>query len=429
MGKHSRQNTKVAVSAEEIRNRNLHLITIFAVVLLVCGSFVLGFGLRGNSTVISALGLSSLVSSDSSSTTVTDETYASLAERLNEVIELLSEESLDSYDLDTATQAVLDALADTTEDAYLCYYTADRYATLLAETSEKYSGIGVLFSEYNGCAYVVDVFEGSEAEAAGVEEGDFVVAIDGDRSFDWTVTEVVAALAAKTGEEVVITWQRASSLDDTSGEEYTTTLTCSDYTEENVSIALYEGTVGYIQLKQITSNAADLVAEAIAQLTAAGATSFILDLRDNPGGYLTQAVDIASLFVKSGIIVRIETKQASETTKNATGVSTTEGTDAPLVVLVNENTASAAEVIAAALQDNNRATIVGTTTMGKGSVQVTRELSFGGALRYTAAYYKTPNGNDIDGVGIVPDIEVSLSASEDNQLLLAIETALNLSES
>ena len=427
MGKHTRQNGKVAVSAEEMRSRNLRLIGLFAGVLLICGAFVLGFGLRGNATVISALGLSSLNGSDTTTVAASDSTYASLAARLNEVINLLSEESLDSYDLDTATQAVLDAFADTTEDAYLCYYTADRYATLLADTSSKYSGIGVLFSEYNGRAYVVDVFEGSEAEAAGVEEGDFVVAIDGDRSFDWTAAEVVAAISSKSGEDIVITWQRASSLDDTSGEEYTTTLTCSDYTEENVSIALYEGTVGYIQLKQITSNAADLVAEAIAQLTAAGATSFILDLRDNPGGYLTQAVDIASLFVKSGTIVRIETKSA-ETTKNATGISTTEGTDAPLVVLVNENTAAAAEVIAAALQDNSRATIVGTTTMGKGSVQVTRELSFGGALRYTAAYYLTPNGNDIDGVGIVPDIEVSLSASEDNQLLLAIETALNLSE-
>ena len=422
---------KVAASAEETRRRNLRLVGVFAIILAICAAFVLGFTIRGSDSALKVLGLTTLV--EDSTTVVTtsssdeEDSIEALSSRIAEVVEILGEESLDSYDLETMTEIVLEALADAADDPYLTYYNAERYAALMQETSSEYGSIGVLFSEYNGKAYVVDVFEGSAAQLAGVEEGDFVVAIDGDDSYDWTASEVTSALTRSAGEEVTITWRRASSLDDEGGEEYTTTLVCSDYSEANVSTALYEDTVGYIQLKQITSNAADLVSQAIEELEDEGATCFILDLRDNPGGYLTQAVDVASLFVKSGTIVRIETTQ-SETTKNATGVSTTEGTDAVLVVLVNENTASSAEVIAAALQDNQRATIVGTTTMGKGSVQVTRELSFGGALRYTAAYYKTPNGADIDGVGVVPDVQVSLSDDSDNQLELAISIALSLSE-
>ena len=422
---------RTKVPEHETRTINLRLIRLFLAILVLFAVFLLGFAARGSAALLNAVGLSSLVTdSSTATTTAADDDYSALAERINEVIGVLSEDSLDSYDLDTATTSVLDAFASTTEDEYLCYYDSERYAALLQETSESYGGIGVLFAEYNGKAYAVDVFEGSEAQAAGVEEGDFVVAIDGDDSFEWTSAEVIAALTRSTGEDVVITWRHASTLDDETGDEFTTTLSCVEYTEPNVSIALYEDTVGYIQLKQITQNSASLVEEAIAELAAQGATSYILDVRDNPGGYLTQAVDIASLFVSSGTIVRIETKQASETTKNATGASTTSGTDAPLVVLVNESTASAAEVLCAALQDNERATLVGSTTMGKGSVQVTRELSFGGALRYTAAYYKTPNGNDIDGVGVVPDLEVRLSSSSDsdNQLELAIETALDLAE-
>ncbi len=183
------------------------------------------------------------------------------------------------------------------------------------------------------------------------------------------------------------------------------------------------GSVGYIQLKQVTQNASSLVSSAISDLESQGALSFVLDIRDNPGGFLTQSVDVASLFVKSGTVVKIQTKEAEETTKNANG---TIATDKPLVVLVNGNTAASAEVLAAALKDNQRATLVGSTTLGKGSVQVTRDLSFGGALRYTAAYYKSPLGHNIDQVGVVPDIAVGLSEGVDNQKALAIETAQSL---
>ena len=159
---------------------------------------------------------------------------------------------------------------------------------------------------------------------------------------------------------------------------------------------------------------------AVESLEAQGAQSYVLDIRDVPGGYLSQAVEIANLFVRNGIIVQIETN-GGISTRQASGEVVT---DKPLVVLVNGNTTAAAEVLASALQDNQRATLVGQTTMGKGSVQVVRELSFGGALRYTAAYYLSPQGRAIDGLGVAPDIIVDRNeGASDNQLSLAIETA------
>lgn len=415
--------SNLAASARFARARSIRLAKFFASVLLVAAAFVGGFVVRGDSALLDALGMSQFTGNDEVQTKTSQTLqYNSLSARVGEVETVINGDSLDSYNLDTATSKVLDAFALSTQDAYLRYYDASRYASLNQDASATGGGVGVLFSEYNGSAYAVDVFEGSPAQTADVRTNDVVVAIDGDRSHQWTATEVASALKRDEGEQVVITWRRAATLDDTKGTEFTTTLTCTNATVKNVTTELSD-TVGYIKLKQITQNSADLVRQAISDLDAQGAQSFVLDLRDNPGGYLTQAVDISSLFVKSGIIVRIQTKSADETTKNATG---TVATEKPLVVLVNGNTSSSAEVIAAALQDNQRATIIGAKTMGKGSVQVTHDLTFGGALRYTAAYYKSPLGHDIDGLGINPDIAITAVGDDDNQKSFALETAASL---
>lgn len=406
--------------------RNARIMGIMIACICVCLSFVAGFLVRGDETLLSNLGFSALVTNaeDGSASSVSSSVYDSVSARLAETEELLKTESLDTYDLDSATTGVLEAFVDATHDEYLRYYDSDRYAAYVQENSGKYAGIGVLFSEYKGSAYVVDVFPDSVAESAGVEEGDFIVAVDGDRSQDWSLTETVNAVSRDQDESIVITWRRPASLEATGGDEFTTTLVCSEYNEPNVTSEIHDN-VGYISLKQLTQNSADLTKKAIISLSSQGAMAFVLDIRDNPGGYLTQSVDIASLFVKSGVIVGIETKEEHDTTKTVSGTTLT---DKPLVILINGNTAAAAEVLAAALKDNERATLVGHTTLGKGSVQVVRPLSFGGALRYTAAYYKSPLGHDINEVGVTPNIQVDMndSAEEDNQKNLAIETAHSL---
>lgn len=408
--------------------RNARILGILFACICVALAFYAGFSIRGDQGLLGKFGFESLVenSDDGSNITQSSNVYNSVSARLGEVEDIVVNDSLDSFDLDRATNAVLTAFAEVSKDQYLRYYDADRYAVYVEENSGGYAGIGVLFSEAEGHAFATDVFPGSVAESADVRVGDYVLAIDGDRSQDWSLTEVVNAVSREEGESVVITWLRGSSFDDTEAKEFTTTLECANYTEPNVVTEMY-GTVGYIRLNQITQNSAKLTEDAVKSLTSQGIRALVLDLRDNPGGYLTQAVEVTSLFVKSGTIVGIQTLEQHNTTKTASGNT---ATDVPTVLLVNENTAAAAEVIAAAMKDNARATIVGHTTLGKGSVQVVRPLSYGGAIRYTAAYYKTPLGNDINGVGVSPDVTVDMGESPgmDNQKNLALETARHLSE-
>lgn len=420
------RNQRTAARTQKMRARNTRLIRIFVTVILICGAFAGGFMVRDHPHFLQRIGFPESVTG--LPTTVADQgdskdTYNSISKRIAEVEERLSADSLDTYDLANVTKSTLEAFAESTNDPYMRYYTDERYNDLLTQAGEGYAGVGVLFSEYNGIAYVVDVFEGSEAQLSGVKEGDFVESINGDNSQTWSRAEVSAKLSQSQGSPVVITWRRPESLEADGGEIFTTTLTSAEYDQVNVETE-YDGDrrVGYIKLRQFTQNSASLVQTALSDLASQGAGAYVLDVRDNPGGYLSQVVAIASLFMSSGTVVEVDTVDGI-ITKNATGQT---ATALPLVVIANKNSAAGAEVLAAALKESQRATVIGTTTMGKGSVQAMTTLSFGGALRYTAAYYKTPEGRDIDLVGVAPDVAIDMTDEGDAQKDYAIEVATSL---
>ncbi len=417
--------TKQAVTATlRERMRNRRIARALAFVMLVVLAFVGGFAVRSQVAFVASLGfpVEEGQATASQANKPLKTSYNSLTARLEEVEDLLTSNSMDDLDLGRATPVVMKALMESLDDPYAAYFDAERYAAYVKEATERsYTGIGVLFSEHDGRVYAADVFEGSEAESLGVAQGDFIEAIDGTSTEGWTSSEVINDLAREEGSQVVVSWMHPSSPDAQKGSSFTTTLTSHAFELPNVSTSLDDG-VGYVRLRQISQNSSDLVKDAVSSLTAEGATAFVLDIRDNPGGYLTQAVDIACLFVQSGVIVEVETADGT-TPKSATGTTIT---NAPLVVLANDYTSAAAEVLAAGLQGNQRATVVGQTTRGKGSVQVTRELTFGGGVRYTAAYYLTPLGASIDGVGVVPNVSLVSSDDSDMQLEVAVDTARSL---
>ncbi len=429
MGEDGKRNLKpyrmmmAANRQESLRKRRIAI--ALGALLIAAAGIVIGFLIRSQTQWMASLGFpvtsDGIVSSEGAANS--QSVYESIGARVDEVQSVLAENSLDDYNLSEATNSMLTDLMASTGDPYAAYYNPERYSNYVKEASQNtYSGVGVLFADYDGRAYAADVFEGSEAQAKGVSQGDYVVSIDGDSSRVWSMREVLNYLNNRDGEQVVITWMHPSNLGATTGEEFTTNLTCENYDIANVTTELLEN-VGYIRVRQITQNAASLVSQAVVELGNQGAVAFVLDLRDNPGGYLTQAVDIASLFINSGVIVEIETKDGV-TARNATGASIT---SQPLVVIVNNYTSAAAEVLAAALQDNQRAQLVGQTTQGKGSVQVLRELTFGGAIRYTAAYYLTPLGRNFNGSGIVPNVVVTNSVeSVDTQQVVAVDMARSL---
>ncbi|MCI9206947.1 S41 family peptidase [Adlercreutzia caecimuris] len=428
-GRHNAPNARARGERRGERASNQLILRLSIAVILAAAAFCGGFALRSQTDLIDSWGIPvSDEESEALATAANRESYdTSITARVRDVEQILSTYSLDEINLTEATYTMLADLMKSTGDPYAAYYNPDLYNNYIKESTDRsYAGIGVVFADYNGRAYVADVFEGSEAEAKGVQQGDFLMTIDGTDVSAWSMTEVVNALAKDEGDNVSITWMRPSSLDAQTGDQFTTALVCKVYEEANLTTDLTRK-VGVIKLRQITSNAAELVQQAVESLTTQGATAFVLDLRDNPGGYLTQAVDIASLFVSSGVLVEVQNNEGEPTEKSAAGVSITE---APMVVLVNKYTAAAAEVLAAALLDNQRATVVGETTLGKGSVQVVRELDFGGAVRYTAAYYLTPRGHAIDGVGIVPQVTVVTGDADgaDEQMALAVDTARSLAK-
>ena len=427
-GRHLTPNPR-ARSERRVDQATSHgLLRVFLAVILVAVSFVGGFALRSQSELVASWGIPvSDGEREALAAAAANNTFESVSARVGDVEDILSTYSMDEIDLTAATYSMLDDLMKSTGDPYATYYNPDLYNTYIKETTERsYAGIGVVFADYNGRAYVSDVFEGSEAEAKGVQQGDFLTSIDSEDVSAWSMTEVVNALAKDEGATVSVTWMRPASLDAQTGEQFTTTLTCKVYEEANLTTALSDG-VGVVKVRQISSNAAELVDQATKSLIEQGAGAIVLDLRDNAGGYLTQAVDIASLFVNSGVLVQIQGNDGPATTKSAAGDAPYK--DVPLVVVVNRYTAAAAEVLAASLQDNERADVVGETSMGKGSVQVVRELDFGGAVRYTAAYYLTPQGEPIDNVGIVPQVGVVNGEGEDgadSQLATGIDIARSL---
>lgn len=395
--------------------RNAGIVKILGACIFVCLVFCAGFLVRGNTSLLNSLGFGGLAVVDQASEQKAAlNNQDSVSTRIEEVESLLATDSLDSYDLNSATTSVLNALIASTGDSYLHYYDDKSYRSYLESASKADSGIGVLFGENNGSCYVVDVFEGSKAAASGVQEGDCITSIDGTKKDDWTMPEVISALNRNDGESVYITWRRPDT-SGSGGELYSTTLPYSSQSVPNVTYQM-DGSVVNIDIKQISSDSSALVRQVLQEAISKGATSVVLDARDVPGGYLTQAVEIASLFIPSGTVVQIQTKDTT-TVKAADGESVTA---LPLVVITNGRTAGSAEVLAAALQEAGRATIVGTTTQGKGTVQVMQPLSFGGALRYTAANYLTSNGRAIEGSGVLPDITVS---NTDSQLMVALEVA------
>ena len=307
--------------------------------------FATGFVLRGNDVFLNRMGMDALSVDveQNPGATVSGDTYDSVSARVAEVQGLLEQQSLDDFSLDEATRVLISDFLKETGDPYARYYDAQAYAAYSESEGGDVFGVGVLFGDYKNQAYVVDVIPQSSAQIAGVEVGDFVVAIDGKRKDEgWTLAETLKGIEREEGSTVAVTWRRPENVESPGGDEFTTTLTCGVAEQKNVTHKLRSDKVGYVKVRQIGRNAATLVSDAVKTMEGKGAKSFVLDLRDCPGGYLSQAVELASLFQGSGVVVQIQTTEGV-TTRSATGSAIT---SAPVAVVVNGNTAAAAEVVA-----------------------------------------------------------------------------------
>ncbi|RME58986.1 MAG: S41 family peptidase, partial [Candidatus Dadabacteria bacterium] len=291
-------------------------------------------------------------------------------------------------------------------DPHSAYMNPDFYKDLRVETKGEFGGLGIEITVRNGFVVVVAPMEGTPAYKAGVRAGDIIVKINGKIIKDLSLLDVVKKLRGKKGTSVTISVKREGV-----PELLNFTIVRDVIKIKSVKSRLLLGNLGYIRVTQFAENTANDIKKALKKLEKESQEGelegIILDLRDNPGGLLTQAVATADIFLKKGTIVYTDGRVP---TQHQTYFANDDGTEPnyPIVVLINEGSASASEIVSAALQEHGRALLLGRKTFGKGSVQTVTPLENGGALSLTTALYYTASGRSIQAKGVEPDIEMPL---------------------
>ena len=300
------------------------------------------------------------------------------------------------------------------DDPYTRFMDPREFKEMQIDTSGELTGVGIQLSldKETKELVVVSPIEGSPASRAGVMPKDVILSIDGKSTKDMSTEDAVKLIRGQAGTTVNLQLRRDGKVVDAPLVRARIELHAVD-SQVNTSA---DGTrIGYIRLKQFNANAAKDMADALKKLEGENVQGYVLDLRSNPGGLLMASIAIARQWMDEGVIVSTKTRDGIQDTKRANGRALTQR---PLVVLVNEGSASASEILSGALQDNHRAVVVGEKTFGKGLVQSVRGLSDGSGMTVTIAKYLTPNGRDIHKHGIDPDVRAKLSAQEAQKLRL-----------
>lgn len=353
---------------------------------------------------------------------------SSHVQKIEYLEKMIDQEYLGEVDNAEMAEGIYAGLVYGLGDVYSRYYTADEYAQETASTDGAYAGIGVSIQKNkNGGVQIAECYEGGPGAEAGLQTGDVITAINDTDVTDMELSDVVSLIRENKDNTIVLTVFREN---EEKSREISVDVT--DVELPSVFGEMLNKKTGYIQITQFTGVTPQQYKDMFAELKDKGMERLVIDLRDNPGGLLTSVCDILREILPEGLIVYTEDKYGNREEETCDGKHQL---DMPLAVLVNENSASASEIFAGAVQDHEVGTIVGTTTYGKGVVQELRQLSDGSAVKLTVSNYYTPNGNSINKVGIKPDVEVKLASEllnkdeitheEDNQLQKALDVIEN----
>lgn len=335
--------------------------------------------------------------------TIVPVVQASKLNRVEAIFDVLTNEWYFGRDqVDLETQLIEDAIKgmiDGTGDIHTSYMNAEEVTAFTEAINRNFVGIGVSYFDNNGTFIIERVFIGSPAEKAGVLPGDIIKTVDGVSTQGLTSDDLVDRVRGEENTVVTIDFQR--------GEEVVTLEITRGVIKNTAFGKMIDKDTAYLEIYQFGEDTGSEVEQYMQLFKENNAKDIIIDLRDNGGGYLTTLEDIGSMFVpKDGILIQQEIYSGEKLVSKSRGNILIDFEE--IILLVNENSASASEVLTAAIKENIEATIVGVTTYGKGTVQQQHAFSDGSALKYTVAEWLTPNGNHINGVGINPDVEVDL---------------------
>lgn len=342
------------------------------------------------------------------------------------VEDYIEENYLRDLDHSKAIDGQLKGLVQSLEDPYSQYLTVDEYASFTQQTAGIYGGIGVIVTPgEDNYITVVSPIEDTPGERAGLKTGDKILKVNGDEFYADTMDKAVKVMKGEPKTPVILTIGRKDK--DGNNQIFDLEIIREEIRLVTVKSNIIDEDIGYIKLTSFDELTYEDFKSNLKGLEAEGVKGLIIDLRNNPGGLLNITANIADEFLGEADIVYTETKSGQrEYLKSKKGM-----TDLPLVLLVNGGSASASEILAGAIQDHKRGELVGTTTFGKGVVQRIKPLSDGSGIKLTISEYFTPNGTNIHGIGIVPDVVIELNEdveeigvnniANDNQLQKALE--------
>ena len=337
-----------------------------------------------------------------------DDDTERLLQVFGQVLEFVENNYVDEVDPDVLIEGALEGLFESLDDPHSYYMTAEEMRDLSDTTQGEFGGVGMYISKQvrpeddDRAAFVeiVTPIDGTPADRAGMRSGDLILAIDEESTEDLTIDEVVSRLRGRPGTAVTISVRRGQ------GRPFPVTLYRDIIEVPTVRTAVIPGDIGYLRIIQFTPYTAERVDDAITEFEESGYESMIIDLRRNPGGLLNGVIETAGLFFDGGLVVGTRGRNPRENEMFAANQGQEVPDDLPIVVLIDEGSASAAEIMAGAMKDRDRAVLIGETTYGKGSVQQVRRIGEGG-FRLTMSRYYTPSGAYIDEVGVSPDRQVS----------------------
>jgi carboxyl-terminal processing protease len=356
-----------------------------------------------------------------------DDAFASFCEAYDR----LQREYVDNLDPDKLAEGAIKGMFQYgVEDPYSGYMPPEQYQQALGDLSGSFSGIGAEMaitntedpSDLASCTEFTDTcrlvvvapLDESPAEAAGLEAGDYVLAVDGQSVNGSTMNDQISNIRGESGTDVTLTIQRGD------GEPFDVTITRAEIKLQEVETRMIDDHIGYIALHGFSAPAADQFEAGLKELLDQGADQVVFDLRDNPGGYIDAAQKIASQFVGDGLIFTQESAGGDVKEYASTGDGIATDTDLPVAVLINGGSASASEIVAAALKEHDRAEVIGEPSFGKNTVQVWGRLENDGGVRITISRWFTPDHNSVAPDGIQPDIDAARSADtppEDDPVL------------
>lgn len=304
--------------------------------------------------------------------------------------------------IESALRGMLSSL-----DPHSSYLTEKEFKAMNDEV-RGFAGLGMQVTLEDGLVKVISPIDDTPAFRAGIQPGDFIVTIDGEQVFGLTLEQAVGKLRGPVGTKVKISVKRGQQ------QPFDLELTRETIIQKTVRYRLESGNIGYIRISEFTENTFSGLTDAIKKLKEESKNQligYVLDLRNNPGGLLNQAVLVSDAFLDKGEIVSIKGRDNRDNSRfNAKAGDLSEGL--PIVVLINQGSASASEIVAGALQDQQRAVVMGVKSFGKGSVQTILPIAGYGAIRFTTQFYYTPSGRSIQKIGIVPDIVVEQAKVE-----------------